>query len=60
MTFMQRLRALGRDVRGLSTVEYTVLLVLIVAGTVGLWNGFGDELVKKLEGATGSFEDVGK
>ena len=48
MRFIQKLRDLQGDVRGLSTVEYTVLLVLIVAGSVGLWQGFGGKLEAKL------------
>ena len=48
MKQVNKLRVLGRDTRGLSTVEYTILLVLIVAGTVGLWNDFGKDLVGKL------------
>jgi hypothetical protein len=53
-----KLRELGRDVRGLSTVEYTILLVLIVAGTVKLWNEFGDDLSGKLKDAKSEFGKV--
>jgi Flp pilus assembly pilin Flp len=41
-------RSLLRDERGLSTVEYTVLLVLIVAIAVGLWQSFGETISGKL------------
>jgi Flp pilus assembly pilin Flp len=60
MDMVNRLRVLGRDVRGLSTVEYTILLVLVVAGTVGLWNNFGKDLKGKLNKSTGDFAGVGK
>jgi Flp pilus assembly pilin Flp len=42
------LRTLGRrlraDARGLTTVEYTIVLCLIAALCVGVWKTFGDEL----------------
>lgn len=40
--------AIVKDERGLSTVEYVVLLVLIVAASVGLWVSFGGALTAKL------------
>lgn len=48
MRLIQKLRGLKGDVRGLSTVEYTVLLVLIVAGSVGLWKSLGKDVVDQL------------
>lgn len=45
---IQKLRSLARDQKGLSTVEYTVLLVLIVATAVGMWNTFGNNMLDKL------------
>jgi Flp pilus assembly pilin Flp len=42
------LRTLGRrllgDARGLTTVEYTIVLCLIAALCVTVWKGFGEEL----------------
>lgn len=55
MRFIQKLRGLQSDVRGLSTVEYTVLLVLIVAGSVGLWQGFGSKVSAKLKDSDAAF-----
>lgn len=57
---LKSIRQLGRDQRGLSTVEYTVLLVLIVAVTVGLWNDFGGTLVERLTTARDEFRDKTK
>lgn len=53
---LDRIRTLGRDQRGLSTVEYTVLLVLIVACTVGLWNKLGSKVEAKIKSATTQFD----
>jgi len=46
---------LRQDERGLSTVEYVVLLVLIVAMAVAAWNTFGKSVNSKLTEASGSF-----
>lgn len=46
------------DDRGLSTVEYVVLLVLIVAASVGLWVNFGKSLTDKLALANTEFGRV--
>lgn len=50
------LKKLREDERGLSTVEYVVLLVLIVAIAVALWNVFGNLLVTKLSAAATEFD----
>lgn len=39
-----RLRSLMRDTRGLNTVEYAILLVLIVFVSYGLWQSFGSDI----------------
>jgi Flp pilus assembly pilin Flp len=36
------------DDRGLSTVEYTIILVLIAVAGIGLWSTFGDTLAGKI------------
>ena len=51
-------RSLLRDQRGLSTVEYTVLLVLIVACAVGLWTTFGGALKSKIHASQVEFDKV--
>ncbi len=53
---LENIRKLTRDQRGLSTVEYTVLLVLIVAVSVGLWNKFGHIVEGKLTAASAKFD----
>jgi len=55
---IENIRKLGRDERGLSTVEYTILLVLIVACSVGLWKGLGTDLTTKLSKSNGEFKTV--
>ncbi|HVY28777.1 MAG TPA: Flp family type IVb pilin [Polyangiaceae bacterium] len=40
--------SLVRDERGLSTVEYVIILVLIAAAAIGLWVSFGGKIKDKL------------
>jgi Flp pilus assembly pilin Flp len=40
----RQLRQLARDTRGLSTVEYVVILAVIVVVAVSVWRGFGDKV----------------
>jgi Flp pilus assembly pilin Flp len=49
------LAKLRQDERGLSTVEYVVLLVLIVAVAVAMWNVFGQQVTGKLNAAATQF-----
>jgi Flp pilus assembly pilin Flp len=44
------------DDRGLSTVEYVIILVLIAAAAVGTWSTFGGTIVKKINDASGKIE----
>jgi Flp pilus assembly pilin Flp len=46
------LEALGRDTRGLSTVEYIIILVLIAVAGIGLWTTFGDTVGAKIGEST--------
>lgn len=43
---------LGRDQRGLTTVEYAIILCVIVAVAVSTWQEFGTTLNEKLTAAT--------
>lgn len=53
------LRALCRDERGMSTVEYVILLAVIVVGAVGFWNQIGTDVKDHLESAQGEIETLG-
>jgi Flp pilus assembly pilin Flp len=56
---MRKVRALFVDQRGLSTVEYTVLLVLVVTAAVKAWSAFGASVVTKVEQGTSAINDLG-
>lgn len=46
-----------QDTRGLSTVEYVILMAIVVIGAVGAWNEIGSKFKTKLGE---SRDDVGK
>jgi Flp pilus assembly pilin Flp len=51
MNFLNKMRALSlvKDTRGLSTVEYVILIVLIAAVAIGVWGEFGSLVKDQLE-----------
>jgi Flp pilus assembly pilin Flp len=51
------LRRLRRDERGLTTVEYVIVLCLIAALAVGAWGEFGDNVNDYLQKATRDIDD---
>jgi len=46
-------RGLARDERGLSTVEYIIILMLIAVAGIALWSAFGETVSGKISEATG-------
>jgi Flp pilus assembly pilin Flp len=57
-SFMNKLRtfarrdSLMRDERGLSTVEYVIILVVVAVAAIGLWGKFGDAVKTKVSDST--------
>jgi Flp pilus assembly pilin Flp len=43
--------SLVKDDRGLSTVEYVIILVLIAAASVGIWKTLGETVKSKIGSA---------
>ena len=41
-----------RDTRGLSTVEYVIILVLVAVLAIGTWRTFGSSVKKKITDST--------
>lgn len=50
--------SLARDERGLSTVEYVIILVLIAAAAISLWVTMGEKLRTKIDGANTELDKV--
>jgi Flp pilus assembly pilin Flp len=50
--------ALVRDERGLSTVEYVIILVLVAAAAIALWTSFGGILRAKIGDATDELNTI--
>jgi len=50
--------SLLRDTRGLSTVEYIILLVLIAVGGIQVWSSFGETVRNKISSSTNEVESM--
>ncbi|HTM44300.1 MAG TPA: hypothetical protein VL137_05060 [Polyangiaceae bacterium] len=57
-TIQNRLRKLVADDRGLSTVEYVIVLVLIAAVAMGTWQKFGSMVKGKIEHTTDTYDET--
>jgi Flp pilus assembly pilin Flp len=49
--------SLRRDERGLSTVEYVILLVLMAVAGITIWNTLGGTIVTKIRESNGRISD---
>jgi Flp pilus assembly pilin Flp len=64
--FMNKIRrafgksALMTDERGLSTVEYVILLALIAVMSIALWSKFGSAITTRIDGATKEVDGMSK
>lgn len=56
----QLANAVRRDERGLSTVEYVILLALIAVVGIGVWKSFGETLMGKVNQANTTFRSLGE
>lgn len=57
---LSRTHRIARDERGLSTVEYTILLVLIAVVGIKLWTDFGGTLQSHIQQADSDLQGMGK
>ena len=48
-------RTLWTDEEGLATVEYALLLALLVVGTIGVWAAIGSKVQQAMESAAAAF-----
>ena len=58
MTNKHDLAALRQDERGLSTVEYIIILVLIAVIGIVAWRAFGTAVRSKVESSTTEIEEL--
>jgi Flp pilus assembly pilin Flp len=54
---LTKLNKLVRDRRGLSTMEYSVLFVVIVVAAVVLWKTLGEKIANKVAEGTQQYND---
>lgn len=53
------LRDLSRDERGMSTVEYVILLAVICVGAIATWNSIGGTVKAELDSADQELMTIG-
>lgn len=53
------LRHLASDQRGMSTVEYVILLAVIVVGAVATWNSIGAKVIGELKESDTKLQTIG-
>jgi Flp pilus assembly pilin Flp len=58
-TTRRRTRALLTDTRGLSTVEYIMILCLVAVVGFAMWQKFGTTVKTKVRGSDGILSGVG-
>ena len=58
MNKSQRSRSLMADQRGLTTVEYIIVLGLIAVLGIGAWESFGERLEREVNDAEGAMDVV--
>jgi Flp pilus assembly pilin Flp len=51
-------RSLFRDERGLSTVEYVILMAVVVIGAIGAWNSIGTKFKTALTNSQTELESL--
>ena len=49
---------LMKDRRGLSTVEYVIILALIAIASIGAWTEFGDSVMRKTRAEAGQVDKL--
>lgn len=54
----KRRPSFARDERGLSTVEYVILLVLVAVAGIVAWNSIGGTVVSKIEGSDNRLKEL--
>jgi Flp pilus assembly pilin Flp len=55
---MKALQAFIKDEDGVASVEYALLLLLVVMTTLAAWQGFASRLVSGLNQATNAFAEL--
>ena len=53
------IRELHSDDRGLSTVEYVIILVLIAVAAISVWTQFGNAIVNKVNSSAKTINTLG-
>ena len=55
---LEMVRSLWKDEDGLTTVEYALLLALLVVAAIGVWTAFGAKIRTTVTNSTNTFDDA--
>ncbi len=55
---LEMVRSLWKDEEGLTTVEYALLLALLVVAAIGVWTAFGAKIRNTVTTSTGKFTEA--
>lgn len=56
---MKNIKRLHKDVGGLSTVEYVILLILVAVISISAWRTFGNNVVTKVTSGSNQIQGLG-
>jgi len=56
---MKNIKRLHKDVGGLSTVEYVILLILVCVISISAWRTFGNNVVTKVTSGSNQIQGLG-
>lgn len=57
-TMFGMVKALWKDEDGLTTVEYALLLALLVVAAIGIWTAFGAKVQGSVNASTSAFDNA--
>ena len=55
---LEMVKALWKDEEGLTTVEYALLLALLVVAAIGVWTTFGARVQTSVTDSTTAFDNA--
>lgn len=55
---LDRIKTIWADEEGLTTVEYALLMALLVVAAIAVWTTFGDKVKESVSSSTNAFSNT--
>ena len=55
---INKIKSIWKDEEGLTTVEYALLMALLVVAAIGVWTTFGKKIQSSVTASTGALTDA--